>query len=41
MSSNAIYTFDREIEKTSDQVKAAEDVTSENPLKLKELLEKS
>jgi ferritin len=31
MSSNAIYTFDRDMEKTSGEVTAAEDVTSENP----------
>jgi ferritin len=31
MSSNAMYTFDRDMENTSDEVTAAEDVTSENP----------
>lgn len=31
MSSNALYTFDRDMENTSDEVKAAEDVTTENP----------
>lgn len=31
MSSNAMYTFDRDMKNTSDEVTAAEDVTSENP----------
>jgi ferritin len=31
MSSNAMYTFDRDMENTSDELTAAEDVTSENP----------
>lgn len=31
MSSNALYTFDRDMAKISGEVTAAEDVTSENP----------
>ncbi|MFT4803581.1 MAG: ferritin [Cyclobacteriaceae bacterium] len=31
MSSNALYTFDRDMEISSNEVTAAEDVTSENP----------
>ncbi|MFT7036619.1 MAG: putative nucleic-acid-binding protein, partial [Cyclobacteriaceae bacterium] len=31
MSSNVLYTFDRDMGETSEEVTAAEDVTSENP----------
>ncbi|MCJ7759135.1 MAG: ferritin [Gillisia sp.] len=31
MSSNALYSFDRDMEKTSDEVRPAEDVTTETP----------
>ena len=31
MSSNALYSFDRDMEKTFDEVRPAQDVTTENP----------
>ncbi len=31
MSSNALYSFDRDMEKTTDEVRPAQDVTTENP----------
>lgn len=31
MSSNALYSFDRDMEKTSDEVRSAQDVTTDNP----------
>ncbi len=31
MSSNALYSFDRDMENTSDEVRPAQDVTTENP----------
>jgi ferritin len=31
MSSNTLYSFDRDLEKTSDEVRSAQDVTAENP----------
>lgn len=31
MNSNALYSFDRDMEKTSDEVRSAQDVTTDNP----------
>ncbi|MCJ7468316.1 MAG: ferritin, partial [Maribacter sp.] len=31
MSSNALYSFDKDMEETSDEVRPAQEVTTENP----------
>jgi ferritin len=31
ISSNALYSFDRDMEKTSDDARSAQDVTTDNP----------